>query len=143
MSDSTEIANVYAEAVDGSIILNTIDNTTAKGKMECVNVLNNSGSLNDVKMGTILEVVGVITQHATRKGRNNNPDVPCINTYLLCKDGKSYFSQSDGIARNITTIMDVFGGVCAVDDKTPYLPLQITTQTLTNGNTLKGLKFIV
>ena len=28
MSDSTEIANVYAEAVDGSIILNTIDNTS-------------------------------------------------------------------------------------------------------------------
>ena len=128
---------VYSEQPDGEILINTFDITSAQGKMD---VLNGSSSLNDVKNGTVLKVIGVITQRATRKGRNGQPDTRCINTYLKVADGKSYFSQSDGIARNITTIIGLFSD-CKLSDDKPYLPLKVTTQKLNNGNTLKGLVF--
>lgn len=131
---------VYSEQPDGEILINTFDITSAQGKMDVLNVLNGSSSLNDVKNGTVLKVIGVITQRATRKGRNGQPDTRCINTYLKVADGKSYFSQSDGIARNITTIIGLFSD-CKLSDDKPYLPLKVTTQKLNNGNTLKGLVF--
>lgn len=87
-------------------MISTVDTSSVEGKVATINALNVAESLADYP-DTPLDVVDIILKpgvHRAQDGRMD--DTPCVNTYLITKDGKAYFSQSDGIARSAATIID-------------------------------------
>ena len=116
--------------------INTLSSDNPADKIATVNALNSSVSLNDY-MDTPLKVVDVIQTPGVRKARQQGQvDTPCDNTYLITADGKSYMSQSAGVARSVRNLLAVFpdfnkenGGITVV----------CVEQKLANGNSLKQL----
>lgn len=122
--------------------VNTYDLTTYEGKIKTLQATNNAAPLNGHE-GEVLEVVDIITMSGIRKGRNGAPDTQCQNTYLVTKpdeNGSStcYFTQSDGIARDVNMIVAMFPdvGKSTVDG---HLNLTVRIEQLGNGNTIKRL----
>lgn len=125
----------------GDVLNCTIDTTDNKGKMLILNAINSAQSLNSLKKGSKLKVTDCIQLIGIRKGRGNNVDTECVNTYLIDVDGNAYFTQSDGIARSVKMTVELFPDFGRSTEK-GYLEVAITEQELANGNTLKSLKFI-
>ena len=115
---------------------NTLALDTIEGKKATVNAINNAVSLKDYSE-VPLTLTGIITTPGSRKGRSGLPDVPCQNTYLICADGKAYFSQSDGIARSANMIARFFADVLA-----DGVAVKVAETKLDNGNTLKSIEVI-
>ena len=132
------MANENTEAFV-SYNVNTLG-TSIKEKMRYLNAVNSSVSLSSVGK-QILKINALIMMDGVRKGRGGQPDRNCTNIYLLDVDGKSYFSQSDGVARAASAIATMFPDMGATTDM-GYLPIQVTTQNLTNGNTMKSLDIV-
>lgn len=116
--------------------INTLALDTIEGKKATVNAINNAVSLKDYSE-VPLTLTGIITTPGSRKGRSGLPDVPCQNTYLICDDGKAYFSQSDGIARSANMIARFFADVLA-----DGVAVKVAETKLDNGNTLKSIEVI-
>lgn len=117
---------------------NTLDITTLEGKKSTMNAVNNSESLNDF-IETPLDVVAIITTPGIRKSRQAGaPDVPCQNTYLVTADGKSYMSQSQGVARSANLLHAMFTS----DELAAGVKLKCVSKTLKNDNTLKSLELL-
>ena len=115
--------------------------TTAQATVEdaadqYINAINNAVSLKDYSE-VPLTLTGIITTPGSRKGRSGLPDVPCQNTYLICEDGRAYFSQSDGIARSANMIARFFADVLA-----DGVAVKVAETKLDNGNTLKTIEVI-
>lgn len=123
--NSGEITNNY---------FNTIDVSTIEGKVALLNAKNNAKSLNNIG-GKELTIVGAFTCAGVRKGRNGQPDVPCTSVYLLEKSGIAFFSQSDGIARSVRDIYEMFPDFNAPDG----IVVNVESTKLDNGNTIKSL----
>lgn len=117
--------------------INTYDLTTTEGKMATIQHLNDTKPLKHT-VGEVLDVCDVITEPGVRRGRNGMPDTACQNTYLITKDGESYFSQSDGVARSIRTICTMFPDMGKGSEK-GCISLALKETALENGNTLKTL----
>lgn len=144
MSDNTAIEPISenttmqtsASSFDSGEFVNTLDMDTDKGRATFVKICNASESLND-HMGEVLNICDIVTTPGVRKGRNGMPDVACQNTYLIDIDGKSYYSQSDGVARSVAFIIVGFPSLDY--DGKGYLPLVCEGQELKNGNVMKTL----
>ncbi len=114
----------------------TFDITTLEGKLTLANALNGAVSMRDVS--TPINVVNIVTTQGTRARTGEE----CINSYLICDDGTVYFSQSDGIARSLKVIVALFTDASTGEFVAPAsvgVGLQVKTQTLANGNTLKSI----
>lgn len=116
--------------------INTLALDTIEGKKATVNAINNAVSLKDYSE-VPLTLTGIITTPGSRKGRSGLPDVPCQNTYLICEDGRAYFSQSDGIGRSANMIARFFADVLA-----DGVVVKVAETKLDNGNTLKSIEVI-
>lgn len=141
---STEIMNtqnMQASVVAG-LIFNTISTNTVEDSVKIANAINSPDSLAEVPEGTELHVCDIIASQGTRKGRNNMPDSPCINTVFILEDGSSVFTQSDGIARSVATFAALFPD-CGRSQGLPYLRMIIEEKGLRNGNTLKVARLLV
>lgn len=116
--------------------INSVDMNSVEGKIAVANAVNNASSLK-TKTG-VMEIVDCITLPGVRVGRNNMPDTPCTNVYLIDKNGDAWFSQSDGIARSVRLIASLFPdfGKSLPDGA---LKVRVVEQELPNGNTLKTL----
>ena len=136
---STEIMPMSSNENNSSIIFSTITAQGIDAAITIANAVNNPDSLNDVN--DVIAVVDILCTHGVRKGRNNLPDVPCVNTTLICKDGTALFSQSDGVARSASTIVTLFPD-CGRSQGMEYLPLKVNEKLLKNGNTLKVLEIV-
>lgn len=130
---------IKAEGTTG--MLSTIKDTDHHSRVLMVNALNAAESLANFT-GDTMRVQHIICVPGERASRaSDQPDTPCINTYLIDESGAAWFSQSDGIARCAQKILAVFnfdfsgfpGGIC---------PVQILETKLGNGNTLKSLKVL-
>ncbi|MBR2647631.1 MAG: hypothetical protein IKD55_02245 [Sediminibacterium sp.] len=130
-----------AQAVAG-LIFNTIATNTVEDAVKIANAINSPDSLAEVPEGTELHVCDIIASQGTRKGRNNMPDSPCINTVFILEDGTSVFTQSDGIARSVATFAALFPD-CGRSQGLPYLRMIIEEKGLRNGNTLKVARLLV
>lgn len=117
--------------------LNTMNLATEDGKIATINALSSALSLKDAK-DTVLDICDCITMPGTRKGRNGMPDTECQNTYLIDTSGNAWFTQSDGIARSVRTIVVMFPDF-GKSTKNGCLHLKVLEQSLPNGNTLKSL----
>ena len=129
-------------AIDNTVIFKTIEVKTPFDMARIANAINSPDSMNDVPVGTIMQVIDIICSRGIRKGRNGMPDVPCINTVLLLADGTSLFTQSDGIARSIGTLASLFPD-CGRSQGLEYLPLIVEEKNLRSGNTLKTIRVAV
>ena len=89
-------------------ITNTFDDKTENAKL-IFNATSNSDSLND-HMGEVIKLKGAFMTNGVRRGYNDAPDTPCINTYIVDENNKSYFTQSKGIARDMTNLLTLFKG---------------------------------
>lgn len=88
----------------------TIDNSTFEGKRAIVNARNSALSLNGIG-NTPITVIGAYTAPGVRSQNGQK----CVNVYLFAKDGKTYFSQSQGIYRSVFDIYDMFPDFNAPD----------------------------
>ena len=98
----------------------TMDDSTFEGKRAIVNARNSAVSLNAYGAEP-LTVIGVYIAPGVRSQTGQK----CANVYLFGKDGKTYFSQSQGIYRSVLDIYDVFpdfnapDGITVVVKQTP------------------------
>lgn len=109
MNDTT--VNETAQNTAGNYrYICTMDDSTFEGKRAIVNARNSAVSLNG-HGAEPLTVVGVYIAPGTRSQTGQK----CANVYLFGKDGRTYFSQSQGIYRSVLDICDVFPDFNAPD----------------------------
>lgn len=111
MTKDNEQMNETAQTnVDNYHHICTIDNSTFEGKRAIVNARNSALSLNGIG-DTPITVIGAYTAPGVRSQNGQK----CVNVYLFAKDGKTYFSQSQGIYRSVLDIYDMFPDFNAPD----------------------------
>ena len=115
----------------------TLDITTIQGKMQLATALNGAESMRD-----LVDVPLRVTDIVTTQGQRSRTGEECVNTYLLCDDGKVYFSQSDGIARSVKVLVALFTNPDNGKFMNPVemgIALVVREQALQNGNSLKTI----
>lgn len=111
MTKDNEQMNETAQTnVDNYRHICTVDNSTFEGKRAIVNARNSALSLNGIG-DTPITVIGAYTAPGVRSQNGQK----CVNVYLFAKDGKTYFSQSQGIYRSVLDIYDMFPDFNAPD----------------------------
>lgn len=108
--DNEQMNETAQPTVDNYRHICTIDNSTFEGKRAIVNARNSALSLNGIG-DTPITVIGVYTAPGVRSQNGQK----CVNVYLFVKDGKTYFSQSQGIYRSVLDIYDMFPDFNAPD----------------------------
>lgn len=123
-----------------NVFANTIQLATPADKMRVLRALNSAVSLNSIGSSPI-DVVDIIQRPGIRRSRDSRlPDAPCINTYFITRDGKTYMSQSVGIANSARDIVDpMMFPDCGRSTEKGCITLQVVSQTLDNGNTIKSI----
>lgn len=109
----------------------TMDDSTFEGKRAIVNARNNALSLNGIG-DTPLIVVGAYIVPGVRSQTGQK----CANVYLFANDGKTYFSQSQGIYRSVLDIYDMFPDFNAPDG----IPVAVKQTPLGGGRFTKSLE---
>lgn len=130
MNDTT--VNETAQNIDDNFrYICTMDNSTFEGKRAIVNARNSALSLN----GHGAEPLTVIGAYIT-SGVRSQTGQKCANVYLFGKDGKTYFSQSQGIYRSVLDIYDMFPDFNAPDGIT----VVVKQNALGGGRSTKSLE---
>ena len=133
---TNEISKIDAAAsVQARSSLNSGD---MLARLQVVSAMNNADSLND-HMDEVLRICDYIIMPGVRKGRGNNPDVECQNTYLVDVDKNVYFTQSDGVAKTLEQYLLFCPDLGKETMPNGYLPLMCVSRELSNGNTIKTL----
>lgn len=109
----------------------TMDDSTFEGKRAIVNARNSAVSLN-AHGAEPLTVIGAYIAPGVRSQTGQK----CANVYLFGKDGKTYFSQSQGIYRSVLDIYDVFPDFNAPDGIT----VAVKQTALSGGRFTKSLE---
>ena len=131
-----EIVEHTTESVE-TFIFNSIDTSAPENKIRFLNSMNNSISLKDVGDKELI-IVDAFTVNGVRNYRNT-PKTPCINSYLLDSEGRTFFSQSDGIARSLYAIHLMFPDF----NKPKGLKIRVNKLALDEDKTLKSLEVIL
>lgn len=117
--------------VDNYRCICTMDVSTFDGKRAIINARNTATSL--AALGAEpLTVTGVYVTPGVRSQTGQK----CANVYLFTKDGKTYFSQSEGIYRSVLDIFDMFPDFNAPDG----LTVAVKQTALGGGRSLKSLE---
>lgn len=120
MNDDNTVNETAQNTDDNYRYICTMDNSTFEGKRAIVNARNSALSLNG-RGAEPLTVIGAYTAPGVRSQTGQK----CANVYLFGKDGKTYFSQSQGIYRSVLDIYDMFpdfnapDGITVVVKQTP------------------------
>lgn len=109
----------------------TMDISTFDGKRAIINARNTATSLASLGADS-LTVTGVYVTPGVRSQTGQR----CANVYLFAKDGKTYFSQSEGIYRSVLDIFDMFPDFNAPDG----LVVAVKQTALGGGRLLKTLE---
>lgn len=109
----------------------TMDNSTFEGKRAIVNARNSALSLNG-RGAEPLTIIGAYIAPGVRSQTGQK----CANVYLFGKDGKTYFSQSQGIYRSVLDIYDMFPDFNAPDGIT----IAVKQTPLGGGRSTKSLE---
>lgn len=123
--------NEQMNAADNYRYICTMDTTTFEGKRAVINARNSALSLNECGVES-LTIIGAYTTPGIRSKTGQK----CANVYLFEKDGKTYFSQSQGIYRSVLDIYDMFPDFNAPDGIT----VVIHQTALGDGRITKSLE---
>lgn len=117
--------------VDNHRYICTMDVSTFEGKRAIINARNTATSL--AALGAEpLTVTGAYVTPGVRAQTGQK----CANVYLFAKDGKTYFSQSEGVYRSVLDIFDMFPDFNAPDG----LTVAVKQTALGSGRSLKSLE---
>lgn len=130
MNDNTAAETARNTAANYRYIC-TMDNSTFEGKRAIVNARNSALSLN----GRSAEPLTIIGAYIA-PGMRSQTGQKCANVYLFGKDGKTYFSQSQGIYRSVLDIYDMFPDFNAPDGIT----VAVKQTPLSGGRSTKSLE---
>lgn len=130
-----QMNNTTSEAVEAIVnncrCICTMDISTFDGKRAIINARNTATSLASLGAEP-LTVTGVYVTPGVRFQTGQK----CANVYLFAKDGKTYFSQSEGIYRSVLDIFDMFPDFNAPDG----LLVVVKQIELGGGRVLKSLE---
>ena len=127
-----DTANETAQTtVDNYRYICTMDNSTFEGKRAIVNARNYALSPHGIG-DTPITVIGAYIAPGVRSQTGQK----CANVYLFANDGKTYFSQSQGIYRSVLDIYDMFP-----DFNAPIgIPVTVKKTPLGGGRSTKSLE---
>jgi hypothetical protein len=128
--NGTTVNETAQNTVDNYRYICTMDDNTFEEKRAIVNACNNALSLNGIG-DTPLIVVGAYIVSGVRSKTGQK----CANVYLFANDGKTYFSQSQGIYRSVLDIYDMFPDFNAPDG----IPVAVKQTPLGGGRSTKLL----
>lgn len=131
MNDDNTVNETAQNTADTYRYICTMDNSTFEGKRAIVNARNSALSLN----GHGAEPLTVIGAYIA-PGVRSQTGQKCANVYLFGKDGKTYFSQSQGIYRSVLDIYDMFPDFNAPDG----IPVAVKQTPLNGGRSTKSLE---
>lgn len=129
--NGTTVNETAQNTADNYRCICTMDDSTFEGKRAIVNARNNALSLNGIG-DTPLIVVGAYIVPGVRSQTGQK----CANVYLFANDGKTYFSQSQGIYRSVLDIYDMFPDFNAPDG----IPVAVKQTPLGGGRSTKSLE---
>lgn len=118
-------------AIDNNRYICTVDSSTFEGKRAIVNARTSALSLNALGSAPLV-VIGAYTVSGVRSQTGQ----ACVNVYLFAKDGKTYFSQSQGIYHSVLDIYDMFPDFNAPDG----IPVTVKETSLGGGRSMKSLE---
>lgn len=130
-TNDTTVNETAQNTADNYRYICTMDDSTFEGKRAIVNARNNALSLNGIG-DTPLIVVGAYIVPGVRSQTGQK----CANVYLFANDGKTYFSQSQGIYRSVLDIYDMFPDFNAPDG----IPVAVKQTPLGGGRSTKSLE---
>lgn len=130
-TNGTTVNETAQNTADNYRYICTMDNSTFEGKRAIVNARNSALSLNGIG-DTPLIVVGAYIVPGVRSQTGQK----CANVYLFANDGKTYFSQSQGIYRSVLDIYDMFPDFNAPDG----IPVAVKQTPLGGGRSTKSLE---
>lgn len=131
MNDNNTVDETAQNIADTYRYICTMDNSTFEGKRAIVNARNSALSLNG-RGAEPLTVIGAYIAPGVRSQTGQK----CANVYLFGKDGKTYFSQSQGIYRSVLDIYDMFPDFNAPDGIT----VAVKQTPLGGGRSTKSLE---
>lgn len=131
MNDNNTVNETAQNTADTYRYICTMDNSTFEGKRAIVNARNSALSLNE-RGAEPLTVIGAYIAPGVRSQTGQK----CANVYLFGKDGKMYFSQSQGIYRSVLDIYDMFPDFNAPDGIT----VAVKQTPLGGGRSTKSLE---
>ena len=117
--------------VDNHRYICTMDISSFDGKRAIVNARNTATSLTSLG-DKPLTIMGVYVTPGVRSQTGQK----CANVYLFAKDGRTYFSQSEGIYRSVLDIFDMFPDFNAPDGIT----VSVKQTDLGGGRSIKSLE---
>jgi hypothetical protein len=131
MNDNNTVNETAQNTAANYRYICTMDNSTFEGKRAIVNARNSALSLNG-RGAEPLTVIGAYIAPGVRSQTGQK----CANVYLFGKDGKTYFSQSQGIYRSVLDIYDMFP-----DFNTPDgITVAVKQAPLSGGRSTKSLE---
>lgn len=140
---TTDLATTPTIATTAPALATTIRGDSPANKLRVFNATSGAVSLANMAEanGLVLDLVDVFQTPGIRKSRSELvPDMPCVNTYLLTKDGTAYMSQSTGIADSAAMLVsDAMFPDCGKSLPDGCLHVAVSSQKLPNGNTVKRL----
>lgn len=121
-------------------LMSTLSVATPAEKMRFIRAKNDAQSLSKaVRTGEAFDVVDIMQRVGKKKSRDVRlPDLPCVNTYFLLKDGRTLVSQSNGIARSVQDLLsdDMFPD-CGRSTEKGFLTLAVVERDLGDGRSYK------
>ena len=129
--NGTTVNETAYNTADNYRCICTMDDSTFEGKRAIVNARNNALSLNGIGDKPLIVVGAYIVP-----GVRSQTGQKCANVYLFGKDGKTYFSQSQGIYRSVLDIYDMFPDFNAPDG----IPVAVKQTPLGGGRSTKSLE---
>lgn len=130
-TSNTNVNETMQAVVDNRRYICTMEVSTFEGKRAIVNARNTAASLSSLG-GKPLTVMGVYVTPGVRSQTGQK----CANVYLFAKDGRTYFSQSEGIYRSVLDIFDMFPDFNAPDGIT----VTVKQTDLGGGRSIKSLE---
>lgn len=128
---NTTTNDAMQTVVDNHRYICTMDISSFDGKRAIVNARNSATSLASLG-GKPLTVMGVYVAPGVR----SQTGLKCANVYLFAKDGRTYFSQSEGVYRSVLDIFDMFPDFNAPDGIT----VTVKQTDLGGGRSIKSLE---
>lgn len=136
MTQEIEQANNTTNEAVEAIVNNyrcicTMDVSTFDGKRAIINARNTATSL-----AALGDEPFTVTGAYVTPGVRAQTGQKCANVYLFAKDGKTYFSQSEGVYRSVLDIFDLFPDFNSPDG----LTVAVKQTALGGGRSLKSLE---
>ena len=121
----------------GTVLINTINGDDLEARIAASNAKSDAESLKNIGLDVKIAVRNFILTAGVRSRTGET----CVDVFLICDDGKVYFSQSGGIARSAQDFIDAFtdahGRYTAPCDK--GYSFVVRERLTDSGNTVKSL----